>query len=82
MKHLESRYSAQDMGMVMLNLFNNAFMPLEKSKRQKAKGKRPEILHLQPYANNMSHWFRFKQKKAGDKDEIRVSDNGPAFHKI
>ena len=52
----------QDMGRVLLNLYNNAFYAVEEKKRQKPEGYEPAV--------------SVSTKRMGNKVEIRVKDNG------
>jgi signal transduction histidine kinase len=52
----------QDIGRVLLNLYNNSFYAVNEKKRQQADGYEPTV--------------SVSTKKNGDKVEIKVADNG------
>ena len=53
---------SQDIGRVLLNLYNNAFYAVTEKKKQQGEGYEPKVL--------------LSTKKIGDKVELRVKDNG------
>jgi len=64
----------QDIGRVLLNLFNNAFWAVgERSKRQGVSSKTHPVLEI------FSPTISLSTKTLGNKIEIRVKDNGPGI---
>jgi len=59
----------QDIGRVLLNLYNNAFYAV--SQKQKAESLKPKA-----QSNNYDPTITVSSKKMGDKVEIKVTDNG------
>jgi signal transduction histidine kinase len=62
----------QDIGRVLLNLFNNAFYAVN----EKAKSYQPSAISHEPSAMNYKPGVMVKTGNLKDKVEIKVSDNG------
>ncbi len=75
---------SQDVGRVLLNLYNNAFYAVDEKKKNQTSA---EALADKPDADHFDPMVSVSTKKIGDKIEIKVSDNGngipkTAFDKI